>query len=72
MNQLERLVDLAYILGPLLIGYFLRRHSEGKPLIRHRPKPKDQGPKDDPGGDPFEEALAPIEDANERLPTMNP
>lgn len=55
--------------GCILLGYWMGRNSRELPMVSSIATPtKDQGSQADPGGDPFEEAMA--EQEEPRVPTI--
>lgn len=58
-------------IGCILLGYWMGRNSSEKPMRSvNNPAKRDQGSHEDPGGDPFEEAMEIIEDEDERTSTI--
>lgn len=57
--------------GLIYLGYWMGRNSADRPVRSdNNPKLLDQGSKEDPGGDPYEEALLPLEDEESRIDTI--
>ena len=68
---LSNYVWVGIAIGCIMIGYWMGRNSAELPMRSvHNPAKKDQGGHEDPGGDPFEEAMEILVDENERTPTL--
>jgi hypothetical protein len=74
INTIVVVIALAVAVAAVWVGYWMGRNSSDLPLrSMSNPKLIDQGPTDDPGGDPFEEAMEapePVSPEEERIDTM--
>lgn len=71
---ISALFALVVAVGCILLGYWLGRNSSDKPWrALNNPASRDQGSGEDPGGDPFAEAMklrANVDEEAERRPTI--